>query len=58
MYWVFNREMLDRALVEYEVRRQREGATEGQARDETTLIKLFLISPEAERNKLVPAKGY
>lgn len=58
MYWVFDVSHLDQALAEFEARRQKEGVTEQQARDETTLIKVFLISPEAERHKLVAGKGY
>jgi hypothetical protein len=58
MYWVFNASQLDQALAGFEARRQREGASEQQVRDETTVIKTFLISPEAERAKLVAGKGY
>lgn len=42
-YWVFNEGMLDDVLAEREARRQQEGATEQQARDETVFIKTFLF---------------
>jgi hypothetical protein len=58
MYWVFNNEMLEAALAAFEARRQGEGASEQQARDETAIIKMFLTSAEAERAKMLPGRRY
>lgn len=48
-YWVFHEAMLDGALAAFEARRQREGASEQQAKDESFQVKLFLVSAEAEK---------
>ena len=48
-YWVFHEQMLDQALAEFLARRVREGASEQQAADEATQIKLFLGSNEATK---------
>jgi nicotinic acid phosphoribosyltransferase len=53
MYWLFHNEQLDKALAEFSARRQREGASEQQALDDAALIKLFLVSDEAARAKLI-----
>ena len=42
-YWVFHEEMLDKMLAAREAERQRQGATEQQTKDETVLIKTFLL---------------
>jgi hypothetical protein len=50
-YWVFHADMLAAALAAFEARRQQEGATEQQAKDDTAVIIAFLESPEArDRN--------
>jgi hypothetical protein len=45
-YWVFHEEMLDKMLAAREAARQKAGATEQQAKDDTAVIKLFLIEAE------------
>ena len=57
MYWVFHDAQLDQALAAFEARRQGEGASEEQTKDETAVIKLFLISAEADRAKLIGGRG-
>jgi hypothetical protein len=43
-YWVFDESKLDNWLAEHEARRQAEdGATLQQVRDETAIIKAFLL---------------
>ncbi len=42
-YWVFQEAMLDEELAAREAERQRDGASEQQARDETVTIKEFLV---------------
>lgn len=56
-YWVFHDVQLDQALAAFEARRQGDGATEQQAKDESAVIKLFLFSAEAGRAKLIGGTG-
>jgi len=51
--WVFSDEMLARALAEFEARRQREGASEQQAKDDTATIVAFLGSSEVAEHKML-----
>lgn len=53
MWWCFHEENLAAALAAYEARRTHEGATEQQAKDDTSVIAQFLASPEAKAHKLV-----
>lgn len=46
-YWVFEEIRLSAALVAREAERQKEGATEQQAKDETVMIVQFLASEAA-----------
>lgn len=52
-WWAFHEEMLDSELALREARRQQEGASEQQAKDETVTIKAFL----AGSAKLLGGKG-
>lgn len=54
-YWVFHDEMLANAIAAYEARRQAEGATEQQAKDETMTILTFLASPEVRERNMIGA---
>lgn len=54
-YWVFHEQMLAAALAAYEARRQGEGATEQQAKDETVAIVTFLASAEVRERGMVGA---
>lgn len=45
-YWVFHEEMLDQMLAAREAERAKAGATEQQAKDETVVIKEFLLRAE------------
>lgn len=46
-YWVFEESRLAAALAAREAERQKEGATEQQAKDETLMIVQFLASEAA-----------
>lgn len=46
-WWVFHQEQLAAALAAREAERQKEGATEQQAKDETTIVVQFLASETA-----------
>lgn len=48
-YWVFHEAALDAELARHEAERQRAGASEQQARDETVAIKTFLWGSRALR---------
>lgn len=48
-WWVFHQEQLAAALAAREAERQKEGATEQQAKDETLIIVQFLASEAAAR---------
>jgi hypothetical protein len=44
MWWAFHEEQLDSELAKREAEQQKAGASEQQAKDETSLIKRFLAS--------------
>lgn len=48
-YRVFHEEQLAAALAAREAERMKEGATEQQAKDETSIVVQFLISGAARR---------
>lgn len=47
-YWVFHDGQLSSALAAREAERQRQGATEQQAKDETLVVVQFLASEAAK----------
>ena len=51
-YWVFHEGSLSSALAAHEAKRQRDGATEQQAKDETQVILDFLTGDIVERRKM------
>lgn len=51
--WAFHDAQLAQALAAWEARRQAEGASEQQAKDDTQTIVQFLASPEALEAKMV-----
>jgi hypothetical protein len=56
-YWVFHAEMLAKALAAHEAARQRAGASEQQAKDDTQVIIAFLGSAAAREQGLVNDDG-
>lgn len=56
-YWVFNAEQLSAALAAHEAARQRFGASEQQAKDETLVIASFLASEAADVHGLMRDDG-
>lgn len=52
-YWVFDEQQLDSLLAAREAERQRAGATEQQAKDETVTIKAFLLQAEILQGKQI-----
>lgn len=56
-YWVFHEDMLGAALAAYEARRQSEGATEQQAKDDTAVIAAFLGSAEVRERHMISSGG-
>lgn len=53
MWWCFHDENLSAALAAWEARRMGEGASEQQAKDDTSVIAQFLASSEAKAHKLI-----
>lgn len=47
-YWVFHDQQLSAALAAREGERQKQGATEQQAKDETAIVVEFLASDAAK----------
>ena len=56
-YWVFEEGNLSAALAAHEATRQREGASEQQAKDETQVILAFLGGEAARERGLINDDG-
>lgn len=56
--WVFSEDMLDKMLAAREAERQKAGATEQQAKDETVTIKEFLVAGEMLQAHCPGTPGY
>jgi hypothetical protein len=53
-YWVFHEQTLAAALAAHELDRQKEGASEQQAKDETQIIVAFLAKAAALQGVKAP----
>lgn len=56
-YWVFHEQQLAAALATREAERQKEGASEQQAKDETMIVLQFLASDPGAKLRGARADG-